>query len=171
MIQVGIFILLSILLLAFTLNRSHRHRFPRFFAVESLLILVLLNAGSWFRNPFSFRQLVSWTFLTRSLILAFHGFRLLRLQGAPKNDIEENTKLVTTGAYRYVRHPLYCTLLLVGIGVFLKDTSLLALIVFFILTGFVFFMGKIEEEENIERFGKEYCIYMEKTKMFIPFLI
>ena len=171
MIQIGIFILLSILLLAFTLKRPHRHRIPRFFAFESLLGLVLLNAGSWFRNPLSLLQLISWVFLASSVILAVHGFRLLRIVGSPKDDIEETTQLVTIGAYRYIRHPLYCTLLLVGIGAFLKDSSFLALIIFLILISFVFITGKIEEHENIDRFGKEYRAYMETTKMFIPFLI
>ena len=106
MIKFGIFILLSILLLAFTLNRSHRHHFPRFFAFESLLGLVLLNVDSWFLNFLSLRQLISWIFLVGSLALAIHGFRLLRIAGSPKGDIEEATQIVIIGAYRYIRHPL-----------------------------------------------------------------
>jgi len=39
MIELGIFILLSILLLAFTLRRPHRHRFPCFSAFESFFVL------------------------------------------------------------------------------------------------------------------------------------
>jgi protein-S-isoprenylcysteine O-methyltransferase Ste14 len=171
MIKLGIFVLLSILLLVFTLKRRHRHRFSRFFAFESILGLVLLNGGSWFRNPLSLRQLVSWIFLASSLVLALHGFRLLLIAGFPKDDIEETTRHVTIGAYRYIRHPLYCSLLLGGVGAFLKDPSFLGLILFLLLVGFVFVTGKIEEDENIDRFGEEYRAYMETTKMFIPFLI
>jgi len=171
MIQFGIFLLLSIFLLTFTLKRPHRHRFPRLFAFESILGLVLINASNWFQNPLSLRQLVSWIFLAGSLILAIHGFQLLRIAGSPKNDIEETTQLVTTGAYRYIRHPLYCTFLLAGVGAFLKDPSFLALILFFILAVSAYWTGKIEEEENIAKFGEEYRTYMESTKMFIPFLI
>jgi protein-S-isoprenylcysteine O-methyltransferase Ste14 len=170
-IQLGIFVLLSTLLLVFTLKRPHRHRFPRFFAFESILGLVLINAGDWFRNPLSLRQLVSWIFLASSVGLAIHGFLLLRIAGSPKHDIEETTRLVTIGAYRYIRHPLYSSLLLGGFGAFLKNPSFLGLILFLILTGFVFVTGKIEEGENVERFGKQYRTYMEITKMFIPFLI
>jgi len=171
MLKFGIFILLSILLLAFTLNRSHRHRFPRFFAFESLLGLVLLNADSWFLNPLSLRQLVSWIFLAGSLAIAIHGFRLLRIAGSPKGDIEETTQIVTIGAYRYIRHPLYCSLLLGGVGALLKNPSFFGIILFVALAGFLFLTGKIEEHENIKKFGQNYCVYMEKTKMFIPFLI
>ena len=171
MIQLGIFILLSILLLTFTLKKPHRHRFPRFFAFESILGLILINTSSWFQNPLSLRQLFSWIFLAGSLVLAIHGFQLLRIAGHPKDDIEETTRLVTTGAYRYIRHPLYCTFLLAGVGAFLKNPSFLGLILFFILAGFAYWTGKIEEEENIAKFGEEYRTYMESTKMFIPFLI
>lgn len=172
MIKIGIFILLSLLLFVFTVIwRPYRHRFPRFFAFISLIGLVLLNANSWFRNPFSFRQIVSWLFLAGSLGLALHGFHLLRTGGNPKDDIEETTQLVSIGAYRFIRHPLYCSLLLGGVGAFLKEPSYVALILFLILAGFVFLTGKFEEVENLKRLGEKYEDYMETTKMFIPFLI
>jgi protein-S-isoprenylcysteine O-methyltransferase Ste14 len=171
MAEFMIFILLSILLLVFTLNRPHQHRFPRFFAFVSFIGLVLLNVRSWFVDPFSLPQLVSWIFLTSSLVLAVHGFYILRSAGSPKDDIEDTTQLVTTGAYRYIRHPIYCTLLLAGFGAFLKDPSNPGLILFLILAGFVYMTAKIEENEIIDKFGEEYLLYREKTKMFIPFII
>ena len=103
--------------------------------------------------------------------MAIHGFQLLRIAGHPKDDIEETTQLVTTGAYRYVRHPLYCSLLVGGVGVFLKKPSFLALIIFLFLLGFAYWAVKTEEGENIAKFGEEYRTYMESTKMFIPHLI
>jgi protein-S-isoprenylcysteine O-methyltransferase Ste14 len=30
--------------------------------------------------------------------------------------------------------------------------------------------GRVEEEENLERFGKSYAEYMRSTKMFIPII-
>jgi protein-S-isoprenylcysteine O-methyltransferase Ste14 len=110
-------------------------------------------------------------FLAGSLLLAVHGFRLLRIAGSPKNDFEDTTVLVTTGAYRYIRHPLYCSLLLGGTGAFLKDPSVLGLLLSVILAGFVFLTGKVEEAENLGRFGEQYRAYMKTTKMFIPFLV
>ena len=172
MLKIGIFILLSILLYVFTvIKRPYRYRFPRFFAFESIIGLVLLNTDNWFRNPFSFCQIVSWFFLVSSFCLALHGFRILRAAGIPKDDIEETTRLVTIGAYRYIRHPLYCSLLLGGVGAFLKEPSYLGLLLFLILAGFVFWTGKVEEDESLKKSDEQYCVYMETTKMFIPFLI
>jgi protein-S-isoprenylcysteine O-methyltransferase Ste14 len=170
MIQLAVFIVLSILLISFTLRRPHRHRFYRFFAFESLLALVLLNSDTWFRDPFTTIQLISWIFLAGSLLLALHGFQLLRIAGSPKEDIEETTQLVTIGAYRYIRHPLYCSLLVLGVGTFLKEPSPLGFLLFFLVVVFVYATGKVEERDNLTRFGSAYREYMQKTKMFIPFL-
>ncbi|UCC85009.1 MAG: isoprenylcysteine carboxylmethyltransferase family protein [Gemmatimonadota bacterium] len=171
MIEVGIFILISILLVAFTLTRPHRHRFPRLLALESLSALVLLNARRWFENPFSFRQVLSWILLASSLALAIHGFRLIRAAGAPAGDIENTTRLVTVGAYRFIRHPLYCTFLLCGVGTILKGVSALGFGLLLTLFIAVFITAKVEEQDNIKRFGEEYVAYKAGTWMFVPFVI
>lgn len=171
MVELGIFILLSILLLAFTLSRPHRHRFPRFFAFERAFGLVFLNARSWFQDPLSPRQLISWIFLSSSVVLVVHGFRLLHTAGSPEDNIEDTTLLVKIGAYRYIRHPIYCSLLLAGVGAFLKAPSGLGFLLFTFVFIFLFVTARVEEEDNIKRFGDEYLTYMKTTKMFLPFLI
>lgn len=171
MIRLAVFVILMTFLLGFTLRRPHRHRFYRFFAFVSLLGLVLVNAPSWFRDPYSPTQLVSWLFLACSLLLAAHGFWLLRIVGAPEGDFESTTCLVTVGAYRYIRHPLYCSILLGGVGAFFKSPTWLGLGLLGTLAAFVYATAKIEEGENIKRFGGTYQEYMERTKMFFPYLV
>ena len=148
----------------------HSHGFWRFFAFESILLLTLLNAGVWFRDPFSALQIVSWLLLISSFVLAVHGFSLLRTMGDPQGGVDDTTALVRRGAYKYVRHPLYATLLLGGCGVFLKDPSPLACILFLAISLFVVATAKTEEGENLRKFGTEYAAYMKTTKKFIPFL-
>ncbi|NIM59652.1 MAG: isoprenylcysteine carboxylmethyltransferase family protein [Candidatus Aminicenantes bacterium] len=170
MIQVIIFIILSLFLLVFTLKRPHRHRFYRYFAFVSAIGLVLLNVDVWFRNPFSLVQIISWLFLASSILVVVHGFRLLRIFGVPKDDIENTSQLVTCGAYKYIRHPIYSSFILGGAGAFLKDPSLPGIIILLLVFSFAFGTAKVEENENIERFGETYLAYMGRTKMFIPFL-
>ncbi len=67
-----------------------------------------------FRDPFSALQIVSWLLLRPSLILAVHGFHLLRVMGRPEGEIEDTATLLMFGAYKYIRHPLYAFLLLPG---------------------------------------------------------
>lgn len=170
MLYFWFWIFFSVLLLAFTLIRPHPYRFTRFLAFVSLLGLIFHNADRWFVDPFSVRQIVSWIFLASSLFLAVHGFTLIKTEGNQTGDFEDTTNLITWGAYRFIRHPLYSSLLLFGLGAFLKGPSLLggglvgALLIGVILT------ARIEEKHNLERFGEEYQQYMDKTKRFIPYI-
>ncbi|MFQ5576423.1 MAG: methyltransferase family protein [Anaerolineae bacterium] len=152
------------------LRNPRAHGFYRFFAFELLLALFLLNAGDWFREPFSPRQLAAWTLLFASLALAIHGFYLLRVIGQPKGDFEQTTTLVTVGAYKYIRHPLYASLLLLDWGIFLKHVSLLTLVLAVLITAFLTATAAVEEAENAAKFGADYREYIKTSKRFIPFL-
>lgn len=171
MIRLVVFMILMAFLLIFTSRRPHRHRFYRFFAFGGFLGLVFMNAPMWFRDFYSPLQIVSWGFLACSLILAIHGFMLLRKVGAPREDLENTTQLVTVGAYKYIRHPLYCTLLLGGVGAFLKRPTWFGFSVFIVLAIFVYATARVEEMENSKKFGAAYKEYTENTKMFLPYLI
>jgi len=154
------------------------HGFYRFLAWEAILGLFLLNVPSWFRAPLSWHQLISWPLLTVSAFLAIYGVLLLRKLGKPDAQrdetpmigFEKTTVLVTTGAYRYIRHPLYSSLLFLAWGVFFKLPSwaggLLALGATFALVA----TARAEEAENLRFFGSDYEEYKRHTRMFIPFL-
>jgi protein-S-isoprenylcysteine O-methyltransferase Ste14 len=109
--------------------------------------------------------------LLSSLIMVVHAFYLLRVTGRPKGGIENTTVLVKRGAYKYIRHPLYGSLLLFGWGVFFKNPSLLSITLVLAASAFLVATARVEEAENLQKFGAEYAAYMETTKMFIPFLI
>ena len=153
-----------------SLRNPRSHGFFRFFAFESILILILLNLEHWFSDAFSAFQIVSWLLLLASLILAVHGFYLLHRIGRPKAGIEDTTTLVRLGAYKYIRHPLYGSLLLLGWGVFFKDPSLLGGSLAIATVAFLIATARIEEVENLHKFGNDYAVYMKTTKMFIPFV-
>ena len=160
------------------LRNWRSHGFFRFFAFEALLILFLLNVDNWFLQPFSLQQIISWSLLVGSLLLAIHGFSLLRQIGRPDksiNDvsrigIEKTTRLVTSGAYRYIRHPLYASLLLFGWGAFLKQISLPAGLMLLVTIIALYLTARLEEQENLKNFGFDYAEYMQHTKMFIPWM-
>jgi len=163
----GIF---TALLLGFTMARSHPYRFPRFLAFESILSLAFLNARAWFLDPLSWQQQLSWFFLAGSLALAGGGFFLIKTRGNPTGDFEDTTTLITTGLYRFIRHPLYSSLIAFALGAFLKRPSLIGAVLVFLTVLGVYMTARIEEGHNLARFGREYQDYMERTKRFIPFL-
>ncbi len=151
-----------------SLRDRRRHGFFRFFAFESILALFLLNVRAWFAKPFSPRQLASWSLLTMSGGLAIHGFYLLRVVGRPRGNFESTTKLVEVGAYRYIRHPLYASLLALAWGAFLKQVSPVRWAVVGAASTFLYWTAKVEEDEMREKFGGAYEEYMRRTRMFMP---
>lgn len=151
-------------------GNRHSHGFYRFFVFELLLILILANLKIWFVKPFEWHQQISWVILAASAFLALHGIYLLMKMGNPTVGLETTTTLVMRGAYKYIRHPLYGSLLLLGWGIFFKETSLLNIVVVWAYTAFLIATAKAEEKENVEKFGEAYMKYMKKTKMFIPFV-
>lgn len=161
-----------------SLRDFHSHGFYRFFAWEAILILVLLNLKYWFFEPFSINQIISWSLLIVSLYLIIHGFQLFRQAGKldpERKDphligIEKTTELVTVGAYRYIRHPFYSSLLFLAWGVFFKHPTWIGGSLTIIASVFLVLTAKVEEAENILYFGDVYQGYMKETKMFIPFI-
>lgn len=153
------------------LRQPRSHGFYRFFAWESILALILVNAEAWFRDPFSFLQIISWLLLIGSIILVAYGFYLLRVIGRPRTGIEDTTRLVIVGIYKHIRHPLYSSLLLLAWGAFLKDVSALSSAPVLVASLFLITTARVEERENVEKFGSEYADYMKKTTMFIPYLL
>ncbi len=161
------------------LRSLRSHGFYRFFAFELLAALVLLNVPVWFRDPLSARQLASWCLGAASIGLAVEGFRLLRLVGGPAPAaardanlaFENTTTLVTVGAYRFIRHPLYASLVALAWCAYLKDPlAPVGTALTLAASGFLAATAAAEERENLEAFGAPYAAYMTRTKRFIPFL-
>lgn len=154
------------------------HGLPRFFAFEAILGLVVLNAPGWWIQPFSLRQIVSWTLLLDSIFLSVHAIWVLRRYGKPDESIrdtgrlafEKTTRLVTQGPYRFIRHPMYASLLCLVWGIFLKRVNLVSALLVLIASLTLFLTALYEEQENLGVFGDEYAIYMQQTKRFIPFV-
>jgi protein-S-isoprenylcysteine O-methyltransferase Ste14 len=147
------------------------HGIARFFAFESVFILVLLNYKVWFVNPYSPFQIVSWILLILSAYVVITGYLLLKRKGKPDSNFENTSLLVKSGIYGYIRHPLYLSVFLLGTGVMLKNPQVAQLILGVINLLAVYITAHIEEKEMLAKFGDDYRAYMQETKMFIPFVI
>jgi protein-S-isoprenylcysteine O-methyltransferase Ste14 len=161
-----------------SLRAPGSHGFFRFFAWECILALFLLNADNWFEDPFSPLHLASWFLLLVSTYLIVEAVLRLRQfgrqdsqrQDVPLIGIEKTTSLVTNGIYRYIRHPMYSSLLFLSWGIFLKDITWLSGCLVVAAMVFLFTTSQRDEIESLRYFGHTYQEYMRHTKRFIPFI-
>ena len=161
------------------LNQPQSHGFTRTFAWEAIAILIAINLRYWFIDPLGWHQIIAWVLLIFSLVLIIPAVRLFRSKGKldPSREdepslvgIEKTTELVTSGWYRFIRHPFYSSLLFLAWGAAFKHLTWLIVILALIATTFLVITARREEAENIRFFGQAYREYMSGTKMFIPFI-
>ena len=182
MIKLVIFLAVTAALAYFSRGsiRSPRHHgFYRFLAWEAILGLLLLNSEYWQIQPPPRFEPMSALLLAISIYLVAHGALLLHAHGRADGSradqalrpFERTTRLVTTSLFGYIRHPLYSSLLFLAWGMFLKDTSWLASALALAATVSLLLTGKTEERECLQYFGSAYRDYMQRTRMFIPYLL
>jgi protein-S-isoprenylcysteine O-methyltransferase Ste14 len=85
-------------------------------------------------------------------------------------SVKRDPELVTSGPYRFIRHPIYSGILLAVLGSVLANG--LYWLIILIAIG-VYFIFAAREEENLmnRQFPKTYPPYVAKTKMLIPFIL
>ena len=154
------------------------HGFYRFFVFEFTLTLVLINIPFWITDPLSVQQIISWCLLFISIYLILQSVLFLKKIGTTKKredgsanfEFENTANLVQVGVYKYIRHPMYGSLLFLCLGAFLKNISAITILLSVLIIFFLILTAKVEEKENINFFGNSYSEYMKETKMFIPFI-
>lgn len=85
-------------------------------------------------------------------------------------QVKGKGKVVKTGIYKWIRHPQYAGLLIIGIGMILGWATLTSLLLYPIMILMYVRLAKKEEKDMLEEFGEEYRTYMQSTKRFIPFI-
>ncbi|MGD8388442.1 MAG: isoprenylcysteine carboxylmethyltransferase family protein [Desulfobacteraceae bacterium] len=149
----------------------HRHGPYMFVSAQGLLLLFVLNSGSMFRAPWGPQQAFSWALMYLSAGFALLGFYALRRHGKPVQNWEDTSRLVQEGVFRFIRHPLYTSLMLLAVGVFLKDVSPWTTGACLVTLGFLVAASRVEERENLVKFGIPYEHYILRTKRYLPFLV
>lgn len=72
-------------------------------------------------------------------------------------------QLLTEGIFRYIRHPHYTSLLIIGFGLALFFCSLAALLIAIIAVPIMIWSIIDEEKLLIKQYGEEYIKYMKKV--------
>ncbi|MHA1939601.1 MAG: isoprenylcysteine carboxylmethyltransferase family protein [Candidatus Thorarchaeota archaeon] len=83
-------------------------------------------------------------------------------------QMRERHHLVTTGPYRWIRHPIYLAMMGFLTGITLVTAN--CLLIAFLIVSIVDLAHRIPKEEQmmIEEFGDEYKTYMQRTGRLLP---
>jgi protein-S-isoprenylcysteine O-methyltransferase Ste14 len=87
-------------------------------------------------------------------------------------EIRKEHRLVTTGVYRFIRHPMYSSFFLLALAQVLLVPNWLAGASGLLGVG-VLYAFRVQQEERmmLEGFGTDYRSYMAHTKRLIPWIL
>jgi protein-S-isoprenylcysteine O-methyltransferase Ste14 len=142
---------------------------PGLLIVVAFVLLRTFNTNNLaVHSPIS--QVVGMTLLVLGLALAVWArIYLGRNWGMPMSR-KDDPKLVTSGPYRFVRHPIYSGILLAILGSGLA-TNLFWVIGLVFLAAYFIYSATVEERLMTLSFPNTYPSYKARTKMLIPFVI
>ncbi|MBV8065531.1 MAG: isoprenylcysteine carboxylmethyltransferase family protein [Actinobacteria bacterium] len=89
--------------------------------------------------------------------------------GTPMTE-KLDPELVTSGPYRFVRHPIYSGIILAGIGTGIA-LSWYWLVIVAIAGSYFVYSATVEERYLSEQFPDTYPAYKRRTKMLVPFIL
>jgi protein-S-isoprenylcysteine O-methyltransferase Ste14 len=138
-------------------------------AVSVFLLLRVLRPGSLAVHTPVLAAVGAVVFACGIAVAIWARIHLGRNWGMPMSQKAE-PELVTSGPYRFIRHPIYSGLLLGLLGTALA-TDLIGLIVVAVLTGYFYYSASVEEKNLTATFPAAYPAYRAGTKMLIPFLL
>jgi len=84
--------------------------------------------------------------------------------------LRENCQLVTTGIYRYIRHPMYLSVIIMMFSIVLSTPTVVEVLLFATLI-MVLTLKATKEESLWCGHNRDYVEYRKRSKLFIPFIL
>ncbi|MBP1705124.1 MAG: isoprenylcysteine carboxylmethyltransferase family protein [Chloroflexi bacterium] len=101
-------------------------------------------------------------------LLALWGLRSIGGAMSSQAEIRTDTRLVTTGAFGLVRHPLYLSIILIWAGASVALLSWFMAACTIVLVPLFVARSRLEERLLVDHFGDEYRRYAERVPMLVP---
>ncbi|HEY5262325.1 MAG TPA: isoprenylcysteine carboxylmethyltransferase family protein [Solirubrobacteraceae bacterium] len=152
-------------------GRASRRRIPLngVTALSVVLVIRVFRGGSLAVQSTVLEAIGTAVFASGIALAIWARVYLGRNWGMPMTQKAE-PELVTSGPYRFVRHPIYSGLLVALLGSALA-TNLIGLIIVVILGAYFYYCASVEEKNLTAIFPAAYPAYKAGTKMLIPFVL
>jgi protein-S-isoprenylcysteine O-methyltransferase Ste14 len=142
-----------------------------------IFLVILAFACTWaYVKPERFEKpalalVISMILAPCAVALAYAATRQLGKQWRYEAALSEDHELITAGPYRWLRHPIYASMLAILLATLLAWTwwpLQIASLVFFLAGTEI----RVRAEERLlaEHFPAEYAAYRKRTYAYIPFL-
>ncbi len=106
-------------------------------------------------------MLVGYTVVFIGLSLLIEGWREVYL-------VTQEGRLATDGLYGLARHPQYTGIFVAVIGQLIHWPTIPTLALFPVIVWAYYRLSKREEQQMLEKYGRQYAIYQQEVPMFIP---
>jgi protein-S-isoprenylcysteine O-methyltransferase Ste14 len=139
--------------------------------IQGIGFAILWMNNYWVRSPSIPRIIAAACLLTLGAVLSWTSARTLGRQWRFDAGLNADHELVQSGAYRFVRHPIYASMLcmLLGTGFLITPLWALFLALIFFLIGLEIRV-RIEDALLESRFGDSFRDYQRRVPAYLPFV-
>ncbi len=118
----------------------------------------------------SWQNVIPWYYRVIIFVPLFLISGYLVQNGLKKVFKEERKelKVIRSGVFGVVRHPIYLGSILTFLSFTILSLSVVALIIWFVIIVFYYYLCRYEEKLLIGKLGKKYRDYMKEIPMLIP---
>jgi protein-S-isoprenylcysteine O-methyltransferase Ste14 len=152
-------------------ERDGEHPYGDAGQIVFLVIFLLVWIGDSFfmrettflsgRISLYFRLIAAAVSMFLAVLLSASGHRVVHHGEHPGH-------IVASGAFRYVRHPLYLASIIFYFGLTISTASLACALLWIVIIVFYDYIATYEEELLVRRFGEEYTAYKAATGRWLP---
>ncbi len=140
------------------------------------LILLIIFLAIWITDSFVFhystilRELIpEYLRITLASVVLFTAWIMARSgMKAVFGTKRAKPEVISTGAFRLVRHPIYLGAILFYLGAILITLSILAAAFWLVIITTYIWISRYEERILTVEFGDEYLTYKKQTGMLFP---
>lgn len=175
---------LQVVLRSYYVQYYVTEKHPRYFNKKERLFLLFIFVGFQllpilyvFSTWFSFfdYNLPKWLGFPSTMLYCFGIWLFFRAHSdlgkywSPGLEIKENHQLITTGVFKWVRHPMYAAFVAIAVAqVFMLQNWIVGPA--FLILAIPFYLHRVQREERqlIRHFGDEYRFYVEETNALFP---